>query len=119
MKRSVWSTHWFTGLTYGLVFLLVAYVVLPGAFNRLETAAYDLGVSMASGMPSNQIAVVAIDDASINQLGRWPWPRDYQADLINRLSQDHARVIGSTVLLSEEQLDLGSVYIRSMMDFYD
>lgn len=119
MKRSFWSTHWFTGLSYGLVFLLIAYIVLPDAFGRLETAAYDLGVSMASSTPSNQIAVVAIDDASINQLGRWPWPRDYHADLIDRLSQDHARVIATTVLLSEEQLDLGSVYIRSMMDFYD
>ncbi|HEX6549577.1 MAG TPA: CHASE2 domain-containing protein, partial [Gammaproteobacteria bacterium] len=119
MKRSVWSTHWFTGLSYGLVFLLIAYVVLPNAFGRLETAAYDLGVSMANGTPSNQIAVVAIDDASIKQLGRWPWPRDYHADLINRLHQDHARVIATTVLLSEEQLDLGSVYIRGMIDFYD
>ncbi|HET7649447.1 MAG TPA: serine/threonine-protein kinase [Gammaproteobacteria bacterium] len=119
MKRSFWSTHWFAGLAFGLVFLLIAYVVLPTAFGRVETAAYDLGVSMASGTPSNQIAVVAIDDASIKQLGRWPWPRDYHADLIDRLHEDHARVIATTVLLSEDQLDLGSVYIRSMIDFYD
>ncbi|HEX5340810.1 MAG TPA: serine/threonine-protein kinase [Gammaproteobacteria bacterium] len=119
MKRGIWSTHWFTGLAYGLVFLLIAYVIFPTAFTRLETVAYDLGVGMASSTPGHQIAVIAIDDASINQLGRWPWPRDYHADLIDRLNRDHARVIATTVLLSEQQLDLGSVYIRSMLDFYD
>ncbi|HEY3643752.1 MAG TPA: serine/threonine-protein kinase, partial [Gammaproteobacteria bacterium] len=59
------------------------------------------------------------DDASIQTLGRWPWPRDYHAELINKLTKAGAKVIGFTVLVSEAQMDAGSIYIKDMMDFYD
>lgn len=119
MKQRFWGTDWFAALIYGAVFLLVAYVVFPGTFHRLETAAYDLGVNLTNASPSNQIAVIAIDDASINTLGRWPWPRDYHADLINKLAKDGAKVVGLTLFLSEAQVDQGSVFIRDMQNFYD
>ncbi len=119
MKRRIWTSDWFAGLVYGAVFLLVAYGVFPGTFQRLENAAYDLGVNLTHASPGNQIAVIAIDEASINTLGRWPWPRDYHADLINRLSKDSAKVVGLTLFLSEPQVDQGDVFIRDMVNFYD
>ena len=119
MKRVIWTSDWFAGLVYGAVFLLVAYVVFPGTFQRLENAAYDLGVNLTHASPGNQIAVIAIDEASINTLGRWPWPRDYHADLINLLAKDNAKVVGLTLFLSEPQVDQGNVFIRDMVNFYD
>ncbi|MDE2197310.1 MAG: CHASE2 domain-containing protein, partial [Gammaproteobacteria bacterium] len=119
MKQRFWTTDWFAGLVYGVVFLLLAYVFFPNAFYRIETTAYDFGVSHTSATPSDNIAVIAIDDASIKTLGRWPWPRDYHARLINMLNKDGAKVIGLTVFLSEPQVDQGSVFIQDMMDFYD
>ena len=119
MKKGFWSSDWFAGVAYGLVFILVAYVIFSDGFNRTETAAYDLGVNWASAAPSPDIAVIAIDDASINTLGRWPWPRDYHAELIRKLTQDGAKVVGFTVFVSEAQMDAGSIYIKDMMQFYD
>jgi len=119
VKKGFWTTDWFAGLAYGLVFILVAYVIFASGFDRTETAAYDLGMSMTSAAPDPDIAVIAIDDASINTLGRWPWPRDYHAELIHKLAQDGAKVIGFTVLVSEAQADAGSIYIKDMMNFYD
>ncbi len=119
MKQRFWTADWFAGLVYGAVFLLVAYVLFPTVFQRLETGAYDLGVNLTRATPSKNIAVIAIDDASINTLGRWPWPRDYHADLIHMLSQDGAKVIGLTIFLSEPQVDQGGIFIRDMMNFYD
>ena len=49
----------------------------------------------------SSIVVVAIDDASIGQLGRWPWPRQVHADLINKLTADGARVVGYDVNFPE------------------
>ncbi|MDE2234691.1 MAG: CHASE2 domain-containing protein [Gammaproteobacteria bacterium] len=118
-KRRIWTSDWFAGVAYAAVFLLCTYVIFPETFQQLENAAYDLGVNLTHATPGNEIAVIAIDDASINTLGRWPWPRTYHADLINRLSQDHAKVIGLTLFLSESQVDPGSVYIRELMNFYD
>jgi CHASE2 domain-containing sensor protein/predicted Ser/Thr protein kinase len=119
VKKGFWTSDWFAGVAYGLVFLLVAYVIFGNGFARTETAAYDLGMNWTSAAPSPDIAVIAIDDASIQTLGRWPWPRDYHAELINKLSKDGAKVVGFTVLVSEAQDDTGSIFIKSMMDAYD
>ena len=119
MKKGFWTSDWFVGLAYGLVFLLIAYVIFGNGFGRAETAAYDLGVNWTSATPDKDIAVIAIDDASIATLGRWPWPRDYHAALFDKLSKAGADAIGFTILLSEAQVDQGSVYIKDVEDFYD
>jgi len=119
VKKGFWTSDWFAGVAYGLVFLLVAYVIFGNGFARTETAAYDLGMNWTSAAPSPDIAVIAIDDQSIQTLGRWPWPRDYHADLIHKLAQDGTKVVGFTVLVSEPDMDAGSIYIKDMMNFYD
>ena len=50
---------------------------------------------------SDDIVVVAIDDASIQALGVWPWPRSLHANMIDALTEDGARVIGYDVTFSE------------------
>lgn len=119
MKRRFWASDWFAGLAFGAVFILVAYALFHSVFYRLETAAYDYGVSHTSATPNPNIAVIAIDDTSIKTLGRWPWPRDYHARLLDMLSKAGAKVIGLSIFLSEAQLDQGSVFIQDMMNFYD
>lgn len=44
-----------------------------------------------------RIVIVAIDDESITREGRWPWPRDLHAELIDRLVADGASLIGYDV----------------------
>lgn len=41
----------------------------------------------------DDITIVAIDDKSLEQVGRWPWPRDVQAGLIRVLHEAGARAI--------------------------
>ena len=36
---------------------------------------------------TSKIVVIKIDDQSLRQFGNWPWPRTYQAQLVNRLSE--------------------------------
>src|ERR1700682_5543205 len=47
------------------------------------------------------ITVVVIDDASLAQEGRWPWPRGQLARLINAISASGPKAIGLDILLSE------------------
>jgi len=99
---SFWKSDWFIGLAIGaLVLLLSGSELLQG----LERKAYDLGVRFASAEPSAQIAVIAIDDQSIANIGRWPWPRDVHARMTDILAQSKARVIGNTVFFTEPQFD--------------
>ncbi|WP_426235660.1 CHASE2 domain-containing protein [Pararhizobium sp. DWP1-1-3] len=47
------------------------------------------------------VRVVDIDEASLRELGQWPWPRDRMARLVDRLSQMGASAIAFDILFSE------------------
>ncbi|MDC1173968.1 adenylate/guanylate cyclase domain-containing protein [Bacteriovoracaceae bacterium] len=51
-----------------------------------------------------RVVLVAIDDASINNIGRWPLPRDNYARLMEKLKVFGAKVIAYDVFFSEESL---------------
>ncbi|MFT5505517.1 MAG: CHASE2 domain-containing sensor protein [Gammaproteobacteria bacterium] len=115
MKSRFWSSDWFAGL------ILTIFVILfsgSASFQGLERAAYDWGVKSTIRSPSDRIAIIAIDDKSIQNMGRWPWPRDLHAELISRLADGGAKVVGQTVFFLEPQLDPGTAYIRDLLDFY-
>lgn len=103
MKGSWLSRDAVAAGLYGLVFALLAALVAGDQFQSIERAAYDLGVRGRDRVPSDRIAIVAIDDDSIRNLGRWPWPRELHADMIEQLRDAGARVIASTVFYSEAQ----------------
>jgi len=60
------------------------------------------------------VAVIAIDDQSIQNLGRWPWPRTLHAQLVDKLRAGGAKVIGSTVFYSESEQDAGAAVIEDL-----
>ncbi|HEY5993695.1 MAG TPA: serine/threonine-protein kinase [Gallionellaceae bacterium] len=115
-KMLFWKSDWFVGLAVVLAFLFSSNTSL---MRGLENKAYDLGVSSSSRTPSDKIAVIAIDDQSINDIGRWPWPREVQAQLLDILAPARPKVIGNATFFSEPQLDPGLEYINRIGDFFD
>ena len=63
---------------------------------------------------SPDIVIVAVDDASLEQFGRWPWSRAVIADLIDSLVEAGAAVIGFDIVQSETaaQQDLDALRAR-------
>ncbi|MEM7294495.1 MAG: CHASE2 domain-containing protein, partial [Pseudomonadota bacterium] len=116
MKKGFWSQDWFTGLLAVLVVLVLAWTTT--LLQSLERTAYDWGVRSSSATPSSEVAVIAIDEASIANIGRWPWSRDVHAELIDNLAAANPKVIGYTVFFLEEQIDPGFDFIRDILDFY-
>jgi len=112
-KWSFWQKDWFVGLLVALVFLVGAKSDL---IQSLERKAYDLGVMASSRTPSDKIAVIAIDEQSIANLGRWPWPREIHAKMIDVLASGHAKVIGYTAFFFEPQVDAGLNYIYKIAE---
>lgn len=53
--------------------------------------------------PPSTVAVVAIDNKSIKEIGRWPWSRDVFAGLINGLSHYGVKVTALDIVFSEAQ----------------
>ncbi len=115
MKSRFWKSDWFTGL------VITVILIISSGSNQLQTlerSAYDWGVRSTQRFPSDKIAVIAIDDVSIANIGRWPWPRDLHAQMIHLLSTGGAKVIGQTVFFLEPQIDPGMVYIKEMIDYF-
>ncbi len=108
-----WKKDWFAGLFITLIFL---FITNSQFIEKLEFANYDFAINQLAREPEQNIAVIAIDDQSIENLGRWPWPRSLQAEMIEKLSRSGARVIGNSILLSEAQTHLGSIYIQQALD---
>ncbi|QTN26743.1 CHASE2 domain-containing protein [Rhodoferax sp. AJA081-3] len=107
-----WKADWFAGVA-----VVVAVIVLNLAtdfIGTLERRFYDFASTSTSRQPSDRIAVIAIDDQSIANLGRWPWSRDIHAKLIDQLAAAKAKTIVHTVFFSEPQVDPGLVFIRKM-----
>jgi len=97
------ASDWFVGLLVTLLFAVAFLLWNP--LNSLENKAYDMGVSMAAQPAGNHIAIVAINDDSIDRMGRWPWPRAIMAGMIAKLSSAGARLIGVDVFFSEVQTE--------------
>ncbi|MGF1521377.1 MAG: CHASE2 domain-containing protein [Leptolyngbyaceae cyanobacterium] len=53
----------------------------------------------------DRIALIAIDDESIKELGRFPWPRQYYAELLNMLVEAEPSVVAIDILWSEPNED--------------
>ncbi|MDD4912530.1 MAG: serine/threonine-protein kinase [Sideroxydans sp.] len=110
-KISFLKADWFTGVLVALLFLFSAGT---DVIQSLERKAYDWGVLASSRVASDKIAVIAIDDESIANLGRWPWPREIQAKLLDILAAGNAKVVGHTALFFEPQVDSGLDYILNI-----
>ena len=51
--------------------------------------------------PSGRIALVEVDERSLAEAGRWPWPRDRIADLLDRVRALGAAAVGLDILFAE------------------
>jgi signal transduction histidine kinase/CHASE2 domain-containing sensor protein len=82
----------------GLVFL----VGLSFPVSTLSQKLNDFFFRVRRPLPvSSQVALVLIDDATLEQQGRWPWPRAELAKLIRAVSAQNPKAIGVDVLLPE------------------
>jgi CHASE2 domain-containing sensor protein/predicted Ser/Thr protein kinase len=116
VKEKIWSKDWFAALAFAIVFSALAYGVMSTSFQSLERYTYDLGVKAHVRTPSDKIAVVAIDDESIRNLGRWPWPRSLQAKLVDKLHEGGAKVIGNTAFYFEAEQSGSTAALTEALD---
>ena len=93
------------GVGAALVILLLGWT---GVLDRLELQLYDWSLRWSSDPKSvnRDIVLVEINDTSVRDysaaVGRWPWPRVLQSNLIDFLQRAPARVIAYDIQLSEK-----------------
>lgn len=115
------------GLAFTCFFVLLYLLNVP-FLEMLEAKLYDYRFKIRGPVtPPDKIVIAAIDERSIEQLGRWPWPRSRMAELVARLSDAGAEVIVFDVIYSEKEAndqklaqaigDAGNVILPIVFDF--
>lgn len=83
----------------GLTAILLALIFWFGAFETWEWRLEDK--LFIRGEANKDIVIVAIDDASLQELGRWPWERVVTAELVSRISEAPPSVLGVDINFPE------------------
>ena len=83
---------------------IVTLLVVSALTWRADAWTYDRLNQGMSRVADDRILVVAIDEKSLDELGRWPWSRRIHARLIDRLSAAGVRGVALNILLSEPAL---------------
>ena len=74
----------------------------PAVVSLVDLRVYDAMLRAAETRPaSNRVAIAAIDDRSVSAIGRWPWPREVMAQLVDRIRGLGASVVAIDMLLAD------------------
>jgi adenylate cyclase len=86
-----------------LLFALVPLrIVDPLPIEELRLRTFDLfQVLHPREQTMRPVVIVDIDEASLKEIGQWPWPRTVVADLITRLREAGAVAVGFDVVFAE------------------
>ncbi|MFH1656125.1 MAG: CHASE2 domain-containing protein [Candidatus Omnitrophota bacterium] len=100
-KPRVFGIYWALGLS-----VLIFVLSLSSFAETFERKIFDSAMRLRGERKINPaIEVVEIDDTSIDNFGRWPWPRGYHASFLQILSEYNPKVIGYDVLFSESDIE--------------
>jgi CHASE2 domain-containing sensor protein/tRNA A-37 threonylcarbamoyl transferase component Bud32 len=101
-----------TGVSFLLLAAVFVFFLATNVLESLDNRLFDQASKHTGRLPSDQIVMIAIDDQSIANIGRWPWSRDVHAKVIERLSE--AKVIANTVFFFEPQTDRSLKYLSDI-----
>lgn len=117
------KTRWLNAFTVSVLITLASlylYSLNLTFFHLLELKAYDFKMSQRGTRPvSDQVVIVAIDEHSLQQEGRWPWPRSRLARLVDRLTESGAAVIGFDILFPEKDIYIPLEEVKSEINKKD
>ena len=76
----------------------------PNVVVRLDNTALDFQFRLrGERSPGQEVVLVLIDEKSLKEVGRWPWPRDKQALLVDQIHAGEPAVIGLDIIYAETE----------------
>lgn len=90
-----------------MIFVLLQWRNPDAIREHIESRTYDVRLRLRDSIRkpylSDDIVIVAIDEKSIREIGRWPWKREVMADLVSRISGARPKVIGLDIMFTEPE----------------
>ncbi len=88
-------------LLAGVISLLSAFMSYSEKTEVLDWLLYDNSMKLSRLAPADDLLVIDIDDKSLSQIGRWPWPRQTHAQLLDILSAAQSKAVVFDILFPE------------------
>lgn len=96
------------GILVSLAILCASWFDLFARLDYMCADVFSRSRRVAYTPADSDILIVAIDQASLTELGSWPWSRGLHARLIKKLADWGSGVIGIGILFGEEGSDTGA-----------
>ncbi len=85
---------------------LMAYLAIHhGNFATVDAIVYDQALKARPITPGGDVVIVAIDDASLATLGRWPWSRAVHASFLEKIAAGNPQAVLMDVFMTEPSVD--------------
>jgi len=93
-------------------------IVKPSTLEQFEMKTLDFRFQARGPIPADpRVAIIAVDDDSLSEIGRWPWSRDLIAKVVDKaLGQYGAKALGFDMVFSEKQKNAVDESIRVLKD---
>jgi len=84
------------------IICIILYFLKPSFLELMELKVFDLRfISRGNKKPGNEVVIATIDEKSLDELGRWPWPRTIIARLVDKLHSCQVKTIGFDIVFPE------------------
>ena len=86
-----------------LIWMLAFALLRPPGFNQLANLVFDSYQRLSPRVwhPSSPVRIVDIDEASLDRIGQWPWPRTRIAELVEKAAAGEAAAVAFDVVFAE------------------
>ena len=98
--RMKWITHWTTAFITLIVLSVIGFSD-PFIKETLRLKSFDFIQKYDTPTLSQDIAIVEIDEKSIEKYGQWPWKRSIIADIVQKAIDNGAGIVVLPILFSE------------------
>jgi CHASE2 domain-containing sensor protein/signal transduction histidine kinase len=105
--------EWWAVLAIATLAIIGISLVSPPV--RADNLVYDLILRLNPPPASQRVLIVAIDNRSQAEIGRWPWNREVHARLIDQLGDAGAEAIGYDVLFPEPSTPSGDAALADAL----
>jgi len=105
--------------------ILVAFMVVraidPGPLQTIRVKVFDFFQQQKPRkiMPDSPVVIVDLDEASLKEVGQWPWPRNQLAQMTLNLFKMGVRVVGFDIIFAESDRMNSESVVQSLAGLDD
>ncbi|MGQ5524758.1 CHASE2 domain-containing protein [Chitinimonas sp. PSY-7] len=114
--RRYWLQLLLSALVLGFFLGYADQLWRPRAIEQIDLWLYDARlVKTMPGGVDPRVVVVDLDEKSLAEMGRWPWPRNLVAQLVDKLTQEYkAAAVGFDIVFAEKDDSSGLPVLKQL-----